>query len=134
MVIRMSSYYIRICIICWMLYRTKLIYLFYQAEDGIRYIGVTGVQTCALPIYWDDHHQAARAHARRRFAARRRSARGHRRLALRADGREPPRDPLGRCAAQLRTWPAGDRKCVVLGKRVDLGGRRIIKIKHVSDL
>ena len=22
-----------------------------QAEDGIRYLGVTGVQTCALPIY-----------------------------------------------------------------------------------
>src|SRR3712207_7434492 len=35
---------------------------FFQAEDGIRDIGVTGVQTCALPIYnflnvsgsWDD--------------------------------------------------------------------------------
>src|SRR3712207_4763279 len=27
--------------------------LFFQAEDGIRDIGVTGVQTCALPIsYW----------------------------------------------------------------------------------
>src|SRR5258707_2796604 len=25
--------------------------LFFQAEDGIRDIGVTGVQTCALPIY-----------------------------------------------------------------------------------
>src|SRR3712207_9454317 len=24
--------------------------IFCQAEDGIRYIGVTGVQTCALPI------------------------------------------------------------------------------------
>src|SRR3712207_6849489 len=24
---------------------------FCQAEDGIRYIGVTGVQTCALPIF-----------------------------------------------------------------------------------
>src|SRR3712207_1266495 len=24
---------------------------FFQAEDGIRYIGVTGVQTCALPIF-----------------------------------------------------------------------------------
>src|SRR3712207_8611254 len=31
----------------------RLIYLFFfffQAEDGIRDIGVTGVQTCALPI------------------------------------------------------------------------------------
>src|SRR5476651_1564136 len=25
---------------------------FFQAEDGIRDIGVTGVQTCALPILW----------------------------------------------------------------------------------
>src|SRR3712207_9155050 len=28
-----------------------LLYFFFQAEDGIRDIGVTGVQTCALPIY-----------------------------------------------------------------------------------
>src|SRR3712207_8652634 len=27
-------------------------HFFFQAEDGIRDIGVTGVQTCALPIYW----------------------------------------------------------------------------------
>src|SRR3712207_8624512 len=26
-------------------------FVFFQAEDGIRDIGVTGVQTCALPIY-----------------------------------------------------------------------------------
>ena len=25
--------------------------VFYQAEDGIRDVAVTGVQTCALPIY-----------------------------------------------------------------------------------
>src|SRR2546429_6596724 len=25
---------------------------FFQAEDGIRDVAVTGVQTCALPIYW----------------------------------------------------------------------------------
>src|SRR3712207_9351423 len=28
-------------------------FFFFQAEDGIRYIGVTGVQTCALPISYD---------------------------------------------------------------------------------
>src|SRR3989442_10295749 len=33
-------------------------FLFFQAEDGIRDADVTGVQTCALPIY--------RGHARRR--------------------------------------------------------------------
>src|SRR5258707_907277 len=27
-------------------------FFFFQAEDGIRDIGVTGVQTCALPICW----------------------------------------------------------------------------------
>src|SRR3712207_7557314 len=27
-----------------------MIFFFFQAEDGIRDIGVTGVQTCALPI------------------------------------------------------------------------------------
>src|SRR3712207_8048504 len=29
-----------------------LLFFFFQAEDGIRDIGVTGVQTCALPISW----------------------------------------------------------------------------------
>src|SRR2546430_17094881 len=27
-------------------------FFFFQAEDGIRDLTVTGVQTCALPIYW----------------------------------------------------------------------------------
>src|SRR5699024_11403873 len=30
---------------------TRLYYFFFQAEDGIRDRNVTGVQTCALPIY-----------------------------------------------------------------------------------
>src|SRR5438445_10774384 len=29
-----------------------MFFFFFQAEDGIRDIGVTGVQTCALPISW----------------------------------------------------------------------------------
>ena len=29
------------------------VFFFFQAEDGIRYRDVTGVQTCALPIYFD---------------------------------------------------------------------------------
>src|SRR3712207_5530947 len=32
------------------MYCVIIIYFFFQAEDGIRDIGVTGVQTCALPI------------------------------------------------------------------------------------
>src|SRR3712207_7736132 len=32
-------------------YMRRYLSFFFQAEDGIRDIGVTGVQTCALPIY-----------------------------------------------------------------------------------
>ena len=31
-------------------YLLNMLIFFFQAEDGIRGIGVTGVQTCALPI------------------------------------------------------------------------------------
>ena len=31
-------------------WRLVILGFFFQAEDGIRDIGVTGVQTCALPI------------------------------------------------------------------------------------
>src|SRR5690349_19143502 len=34
-----------------MIKKKKLSYFFFQAEDGIRVLYVTGVQTCALPIY-----------------------------------------------------------------------------------
>src|SRR5205085_12455015 len=30
---------------------SRCVCVFFQAEDGIRYLTVTGVQTCALPIY-----------------------------------------------------------------------------------
>src|SRR2546429_821812 len=32
------------------LLRTLVLFFFFQAEDGIRDVAVTGVQTCALPI------------------------------------------------------------------------------------
>src|SRR3712207_8781405 len=35
------------------------VFFFFQAEDGIRDIGVTGVQTCALPISSAAHRGAA---------------------------------------------------------------------------
>src|SRR2546430_6583009 len=31
---------------------TWIVFFFFQAEDGIRDLTVTGVQTCALPIFW----------------------------------------------------------------------------------
>src|SRR3712207_7666336 len=39
-----------------MLLRLEFCIFFFQAEDGIRDIGVTGVQTCALPISLPAHH------------------------------------------------------------------------------
>src|SRR3712207_7038626 len=40
-------------LICGVVERDTFFFFFFQAEDGIRDIGVTGVQTCALPIYAD---------------------------------------------------------------------------------
>src|SRR3546814_5585261 len=81
---------------------------------------VTGVQTCALPIFEQCGH-AVRV-ADRGFSARK----------MGPDPRAQP-DLL---VSHDSPCGAGDRKSVVLGKRVsvrvDLGGRRIMKkkIKH----
>src|SRR2546429_2944926 len=37
----------------WMISGVFMYFFFFQAEDGIRDVAVTGVQTCALPIYFD---------------------------------------------------------------------------------
>src|SRR5947209_13155301 len=47
----------------------KLVF-FFQAEDGIRDIGVTGVQTCALPICAASRGCRAAARVRARASAR----------------------------------------------------------------
>src|SRR5690349_594126 len=41
-------------------FRVVALYLFFQAEDGIRDLYVTGVQTCALPISRSDNDVYAR--------------------------------------------------------------------------
>src|SRR5947209_9613181 len=43
--------------------RRLILFFFFQAEDGIRDIGVTGVQTCALPISNTEARRVALAHA-----------------------------------------------------------------------
>src|SRR4029079_19816648 len=78
-------------IACWL--------IFFQGEGGIRDKLVTGVQTCALPIYLDEVSGAARAGVQ---------------VALLGAG---------------ITTPAPDRKSVVEGKSGDLGWRPIIKNK-----
>src|SRR5687768_4081470 len=48
-------------------------YFFFQAEDGIRDVAVTGVQTCALPIsYQENSVSQAGRHARLLCAWKRR--------------------------------------------------------------
>src|SRR5215203_6238429 len=42
---------------------SRLLIFFFRAEDGIRYIGVTGVQTCALPISLERRHPQGVGHA-----------------------------------------------------------------------
>src|SRR5437762_8526674 len=62
-------------------------FFFFQAEDGIRDTSVTGVQTCALPIYG---HQRVGLWIRRRGPLFRGNAVDHvQRLAVRADRAGP---------------------------------------------
>src|SRR5256885_6260835 len=52
-----------------------LIFFFFQAEDGIRDYKVTGVQTCALPIYAEAspfHRERLRHHVQAGLRHRRR--------------------------------------------------------------
>src|SRR3712207_7505968 len=96
---------------------------FLQAEDGIRDIGVTGVQTCALPISLEAH-----------IGAEARQAGG-----LLVDGAGvhtceygERRAGLGRsllCAsgpAHRRSTASGDPESGVLGKRGDFGWCRVL--------
>src|SRR2546430_10378138 len=41
-------------------YAENAVFFFFQAEDGIRDLTVTGVQTCALPISWGARRPVAR--------------------------------------------------------------------------
>src|SRR3712207_7045676 len=59
------------------------LFFFFQAEDGIRDIGVTGVQTCALPIWLGTGGRRDGG-----LRARRRAGRG-RGLTVRGDGLRP---------------------------------------------
>src|SRR2546430_16088222 len=88
-------------------------YFFFQAEDGIRDLTVTGVQTCALPICRPSDRQS-------RYAIS---------SATRVGGLYRARlSPITRIAA-LRVFRSEERR---VGKSVDLGGRRIIKKKKKS--
>src|SRR5260370_40819477 len=100
-----------------------ILFFFFQAEDGIRDSSVTGVQTCALPIC----SQSASAEVRR-SPSKSRKARAISRNQLNCT-------VLSKRSmwARMARTRSRDRKSVVEGKRVDLGGRRIIKKKKIID-
>src|SRR2546427_8684698 len=94
---------------------------FFQAEDGIRDLTVTGVQTCALPILNVGQVYKTLGRLERDGLA---ESEGNgddgpqKRFRITADGE-------AELAAWLRTRSEERR----VGKSVDLGGRRIIKKK-----
>src|SRR5205085_6257481 len=49
-----------------------LVFFFFQAEDGIRDLTVTGVQTCALPIFAGPYRRPPRTNLRALVGRRRR--------------------------------------------------------------
>src|SRR5438874_3235929 len=87
-----------------LLFAAMVFFFFFQAEDGIRDLYVTGVQTCALPIS-------------RRWSSVRASTG--------STSRARPARPVARCGRSSRSRSEERRE----GKSVDLGGRRIIKKK-----
>src|SRR5206468_7504396 len=49
-----SLLFVVVCFLCFILLFFFFFFFFFQAEDGIRDLIVTGVQTCALPIFVQD--------------------------------------------------------------------------------
>src|SRR5438445_7733576 len=90
-------------------------FFFFQAEDGIRDIGVTGVQTCALPISREQQRDRQPRGAECHGSDRPKPG------SSRRDERRVEDDPeeIGRASCR--------------GKSVDLGGRRRMKKKKKKD-
>src|SRR5204862_1970532 len=98
-------------------YSSFFFFFFFQAEDGIRYLYVTGVQTCALPISAPRRRRGSTASRRRRSctstadapSARQAGGAGARRSSFLTSTRD--RRPL---------WRSGERR---VGKGGRIGGR-----------
>src|SRR5262249_58969513 len=105
------------------------LFFFFQAEDGIRDWSVTGVQTCALPIYQRRTPPSEASSAAVRWAGPQTGEADARDAISRRRGRHAlrsaPRLPLGPCAIRSE-----ERR---VGKRGDSGGRRIREKKKRVD-
>src|SRR3712207_7283525 len=99
-----------------------MLFFFFQAEDGIRDIGVTGVQTCALPISGPRDRTSSAASIPPALYTRPRLLRA----AIMAAGVAVCIGRADRSVCDGCHRGGLDRKSVGQGKRVDLGGRRII--------
>src|SRR5207249_5874998 len=93
-------------------------FFFFQAEDGIRDRNVTGVQTCALPIYDERCCRPARGRGPRRDRDRLRRA-PRARLARARGGQARPR----RTAARLQSTRGGGSRARSEERRVGKEGR-----------
>src|SRR3712207_9250373 len=104
-----------------------VVVFFFQAEDGIRDIGVTGVQTCALPIWrisavcMEPLSVSVSVSVSVTGGTRRRG------YLMRSESLVSAVPVAARSSARR-----GDRKSGVVGKRGDIGGgRNITKKKKV---
>src|SRR5688572_33428635 len=108
-------------------------YFFFQAEDGIRDLTVTGVQTCALPISHRSRRGLALAPAGDRPCAgaalrNRRPHRGRQVAQRSLRGRRRPRSEERRVGKECRSrwWPYQSKK-----KSVDIldlsGGTELVR-------
>src|SRR5256885_4571096 len=88
--------------------RRASFFFFFQAEDGIRDYKVTGVQTCALPIYAHADRERARDLDARETEVGLHGAEQNREAVV----EDAPRDRLGD-AESGHDDPAVDRKSVV---------------------
>src|SRR5688572_33340408 len=98
---------------------------FCQAEDGIRDLTVTGVQTCALPISLRGILAVMQADTK---AVHNRL----RRIEGQVRGLQRMVEEDAYCIdilTQVAAVQTADRKSVVEGKGVDLGGGRMIRLK-----
>src|SRR5438034_710550 len=101
-----------------------LLFFFFQAEDGIRDHCVTGVQTCALPIF--NLRQRLEELILREIALQKKGERGH--LIFKMNALEDQQ--------MIRLLYQASQAGVKIGRAscresVDLGGRRIIKKKRM---
>src|SRR5256884_1583648 len=84
--------------------RLYLYFFFFQAEDGIRDVAVTGVQTCALPICLDLPDRLIETHAAlTRRAGREAPEEGFARIVFGESGTLAYRPPMSRIAVEHRS-------------------------------